>query len=798
MAKVSAPSYLKISSEVVHNSTNARSSLKKSKSNDISQPAERLTGNLVPSRISLNGEEAAISNSVSAAHSGEAHISGCNSPIQGEIRSSIPTEIVATESRARAQRVVVMSPGNQALPDLFHAAKDNPTNESFVRFASDRESDASVMSRKSPSTSADPVRQSNLFVEGVVRQNDPSDVIGSLDPKELDSNRKKTDFENRNASEGSSGLKFEDSCKHTKVSDEIPRIRAPKLPPKPKRSRSYEQFMGLDEKRLLRRRSFREITAALEASACSETTPRGEGCRTTDEANIKVLSSSEIYSETNEFKSSLISNARQGPEDSAAYPGRISHFKGIPEPGRMKESERAETVALDFTEFSGSEVERRIEASMEQNRRLGKVFEDARNAKAGEFEENQLSSDFFELKGRYLSSCSTPSQSNLREDEAQTSDDYGTETRVDKKRGLPEGYDEEDDFHDITTGVSLASFVDSQKKLQMAAQTDDGLQKSFAFMHSRASSIDAEIAGSSSGFLSNVNPAAARKLRMSEECESDSETFEFQQAVSVFSRENMQPVGDAATMLSHHYHQQQSEMHQQQHEQEPRTSFSQNSSQQHQNLQLHHHLQQQQQQDLRFHQHEQAQMQQQHRHTRSMPDSEEMGRFQEMSVVSTGDAILFSGCNSEEFHLIPSKSFVRDSNNSVNSSPKYVHAPSPRQNLSSPAMMATTNHQQQQQSVLSIDDIILLLEKDELDEEDLLSFLINAKSSCPASDVASESSFEFKIKSSGSTPHSTPSTPMLSAGSTPRRISQLKPIALTPEEIAEIWGVFEQRQALAS
>ncbi|KAH7415663.1 hypothetical protein KP509_14G056000 [Ceratopteris richardii] len=52
------------------------------------------------------------------------------------------------------------------------------------------------------------------------------------------------------------------------------------------------------------------------------------------------------------------------------------------------------------------------------------------------------------------------------------------------------------------------------------------------------------------------------------------------------------------------------------------------------------------------------------------------------------------------------------------------------------------------------------------------------------------SSFDFRVRS----PTSTSSTPIFS--STKRNITQLQPTVLTTEEIAEIWGVFERRQAL--
>ncbi|MCO5600583.1 hypothetical protein L7F22_054697 [Adiantum nelumboides] len=184
-------------------------------------------------------------------------------------------------------------------------------------------------------------------------------------------------------------------------------------------------------------------------------------------------------------------------------------------------------------------------------------------------------------------------------------------------------------------------------------------------------------------------------------------------------------------------------------------------------------------------------------------------RVKELSVVATGDALLYTGSNSEEFDLIPSKSYARGSPETVHSAKlDVVHANQNAYYTCHKAIATDEDQEKQQQNSLSVDDIILLLEKDELDEDVLLSFLNLAKStsatshcgstlSCHVSDVASEASFEFKVRSSGSTPHSTPSTPMLSAGSTPKRITQLSPLALTSEEIAEIWGVFEQRQALS-
>ncbi|KAH7431290.1 hypothetical protein KP509_08G041300 [Ceratopteris richardii] len=175
----------------------------------------------------------------------------------------------------------------------------------------------------------------------------------------------------------------------------------------------------------------------------------------------------------------------------------------------------------------------------------------------------------------------------------------------------------------------------------------------------------------------------------------------------------------------------------------------------------------------------------------------------ELSVVATGDSLLYTGSNPEEFDLIPSQSPV--------SSPKerndvFSDASVANQDFcySCPKRHSDNDQEKKLNNSLSYDDIILLLEKEELDEDIMISFFNFAKtmqnhggSSCPASDVASEASFEFRVKSTGSTPHSTPSTPMLSAGSTPKHITQLSPLALTPEEIAEIWGVFEQRQALS-
>ncbi|KAI5078564.1 hypothetical protein GOP47_0006235 [Adiantum capillus-veneris] len=253
-----------------------------------------------------------------------------------------------------------------------------------------------------------------------------------------------------------------------------------------------------------------------------------------------------------------------------------------------------------------------------------------------------------------------------------------------------------------------------------------------------------------------------------------------------------------------------------------------------------------------------------------------------LAVVSTGDAVLFFGSNLDELHLIPSKVVP----------PSHSPPPSPRMNLSPLKLMSTCNNgdgDDDKVSNLSVEDIMALLESDDVNEDELLSLLINTKSpsmspralsptsmlsissvstkllllpsspgtslspspmsssssspssssppssqawlpstastSCSQSLLSSmpsvmlpfststasasrkasphcsssrkilpTSSFEFKVKSC----NSAASTPMFSPirSTVKPNITQLKPTALTSEEIAEIWGVFEGRKTL--
>eukprot|EP00250_Pteridium_aquilinum_P017742 c23762_g2_i1 orf=1-1764(-) len=119
-------------------------------------------------------------------------------------------------------------------------------------------------------------------------------------------------------------------------------------------------------------------------------------------------------------------------------------------------------------------------------------------------------------------------------------------------------------------------------------------------------------------------------------------------------------------------------------------------------------------------------------------------RMQALSVVSTGDAILFSGANSDEFHLIPSL-FVQHQKSSLSS---------PNRNLNPPRLLTSEAHDEQrhEKPALSVEDIILLLENDELNEEDLFSLLIDscAKSSPSSSPSSSESSIMWSSPLSSS------------------------------------------------
>lgn len=291
-------------------------------------------------------------------------------------------------------------------------------------------------------------------------------------------------------------------------------------------------------------------------------------------------------------------------------------------------------------------------------------------------------------------------------------------------------------------------------------EEDNAMIGSFDIMHSRASSLDsAEHMEMASSFPSSRHSISAVKEEDEDGCGSDdSETFEFKQAVSIYAQEPNQNKAQLRNRVAEHGGE---------------SEF------------------------CRFNGRNELCM---------SKEGKGLGKFKDLSVVATGDAVLYTGSNSEEFDLIPSKSYVRGSPKKATNSCSGIVAFNQSTYHNSHKGL-DDDEEKQQQSSLSVDDIIFLLERDELDEEVLLSFLNLAKStttshggntpSCHASDVASEASFEFKVKSSCSTPHSTPSTPMLSAGSTPKRITQLSPLALTSEEIAEIWGVFEQRQALS-
>ncbi|KAI5068776.1 hypothetical protein GOP47_0017121 [Adiantum capillus-veneris] len=242
-------------------------------------------------------------------------------------------------------------------------------------------------------------------------------------------------------------------------------------------------------------------------------------------------------------------------------------------------------------------------------------------------------------------------------------------------------------------------------------------------------------------------------------------------------------------------------------------------------------------------------------HEMGMADDKISSKMPALSLVSTGDAILFSGANSDELHLIPSVTVQH---------PKSPLS-SPKQKLS-PLRIASPERPYEQvagNSPLSIENIIHLLENEELSGDDLFLLLIDScmkssASSSPSSSAEStnswssplssssstsstsvpsmppsslpmsstselqsapacavmysptpyslslppsckmspHTSFEFKVKSCGSTP----STPVFSPirSRTKRNISHLKPNSLTADEITEIWGVFEQRQAFMS
>eukprot|EP00250_Pteridium_aquilinum_P000198 c10225_g1_i1 orf=164-2155(-) len=354
-------------------------------------------------------------------------------------------------------------------------------------------------------------------------------------------------------------------------------------------------------------------------------------------------------------------------------------------------------------------------------------------------ESNGLSADFFVLKKHYLSLCSAALQdaspSNLR-----LQGDDGLMSPHDASQGMISSHD-----------ASL--------------EADDGMMKGFGRMHSRASSLDSvEHMEMVSLFPSCRHPISAVKEEDEDECPSDdSETFEFKHAVSIYAHTQNQKKAQLRSRVA----------------EEGREGEIKGDS------------------FCRFNEGKEL---------CRAKEGNGMGRFKELSVVSTGDAVLYTGSNSEEFDLIPSKSYVRGSPKKESNSSSAMVASNQSTYYNSQKGL-DDDEEKQQQGSLSVEDIIFLLERDELDEEVLLSFLNFARStttshggntpSCQASEVASEASFEFKVKSSGSTPHSTPSTPMLSAGSTPKRITQLSPLALTPEEIAEIWGVFEQRQGLS-
>ncbi|KAI5074487.1 hypothetical protein GOP47_0010448 [Adiantum capillus-veneris] len=69
--------------------------------------------------------------------------------------------------------------------------------------------------------------------------------------------------------------------------------------------------------------------------------------------------------------------------------------------------------------------------------------------------------------------------------------------------------------------------------------------------------------------------------------------------------------------------------------------------------------------------------------------------------------------------------------------------------------------------------------------------LRNGGSGCFRSDdIGSDASFEFRVRSTASTPLSTPSTPMLSTASTPRHASHIDP-PLTAQALVEIWEAFD-------
>lgn len=435
-----------------------------------------------------------------------------------------------------------------------------------------------------------------------------------------------------------------------------------------KRSRSCEESMRVDSKRPLRRKSFQETST------------------------IRPRSKLETIS-----------------EPKPALSRRPCH-----EFGTTKYLEGLHLV--DFLPSKSAQNE----AQQNVNDNRARVKSDKPTVLDLQHESNGLSEDFFEMKNRYLSSCSAASQSASYE----------------------------------SSSVAPLCCISGPA-------VDDGMTSSFALMHSRASSLDSAEVANIFHSVQEVNefhsrhPISAVEEEDEEECFSDdSETFVFKQAVSIFS----------------------------------------------------------QQKDRRFHH---MRNQKQVEPTKPVPkdqeeEKEELGRYKELSVVSTGDAVLFAASNSEEFDLIPSKSFIRNRSLKAASNPCAALAATNQNayhnNTNHARKLEAEEQDRKQQCSLSVEDIICMLERDELDDEVLLSFLNVAarnasgggSATCPASDVASEAgSFEFKVRSAGSTPHSTPSTPMLSAGSTPKRITQLSPLALTPEEIAEIWGVFEQRQALS-
>ncbi|KAH7435981.1 hypothetical protein KP509_06G086900 [Ceratopteris richardii] len=85
------------------------------------------------------------------------------------------------------------------------------------------------------------------------------------------------------------------------------------------------------------------------------------------------------------------------------------------------------------------------------------------------------------------------------------------------------------------------------------------------------------------------------------------------------------------------------------------------------------------------------------------------------------------------------------------------------------------------------------------DEVDVVSFSECSSrkrvEDCKSDDVGSDCSFEFRLKSTVSTPLSTPSTPMLSTASTPRHITQTNP-PLTAKAIVDIWEASINKSAL--